>query len=718
MVVRRTRGAPWKDAKRGQMMPIFALTLVVFIGALALGIDLSRLRMAAENAQRAANAAALAGVVFLPDYQDNAYTRAQEEARKNGFVDGQNNVIVTPQRVSGYTGRLKVTITQPTSLIFGQILGLGPKTISRTATAEYNQPLQMGAPDYVLGYAPFPTSLVNGTSGQGFYLEARGPYGLQENGDAYSQYYESYKGSTFNAASATAQYDTNACTTSSGTTTADGCLGLQANPDRKAASFQYYDYVVYNPFPNNPLIIKIFDPYDEGAFNRDSGSSLQNQSIVAPFGNKFPDQFGCTNGGTHFCDKVQPTDQPSPYPVALKFSLYGPYQTLADSAGAEITTQPTTTVPCPPAASQQDCVIAPDFTTGDDPTHTACIQHVPQNCASVTSPYAYKFLNYAIIYGKGYYHIHVHTDANADPLYSGKYGTGGNIFGLAACSAVDQGATTGASHPVLGTFTDPSDGGLAVSDPYNKNGTSAGGLTSYWNGAGCPNPNPTSSAQTACGNAATAPPEGCVHIFAVGRMCIYSNIQGGSYSSPSPSLIPPGYVPGDYEGKTLQIRLFDVGDVTGGCQTTGGTTTCNNTIQVLTPAGNLAYNAGDQVNTTANLSNGGYPSNLPYSYSAAPTDAGSTCGGTGSGAGFICQPETSQLASQVINVGGATWNGSWLTIKVPLVLTGYSHSYADMVTNFGGYWKMLYNIAGTGNDTTTWEISINGAPVHLVQNGA
>src|SRR5579871_4521919 len=52
----------WTRGRRGQMMVVFGLTLSIFMGALMLGVDLSRLRTEAENAQRAANAAALAGV--------------------------------------------------------------------------------------------------------------------------------------------------------------------------------------------------------------------------------------------------------------------------------------------------------------------------------------------------------------------------------------------------------------------------------------------------------------------------------------------------------------------------------------------------------------------------------------------------------------------------------------------------------------------------------
>jgi hypothetical protein len=31
-----------------------------------------------------------------------------------------------------------------------------------------------------------------------------------------------------------------------------------------------------------------------------------------------------------------------------------------------------------------------------------------------------------------------------------------------------------------------------------------------------------------------------------------------------------------------------------------------------------------------------------------------------------------------------------------------------------GWWKVEYTISASGNDTTTWEVTIRGNPVHLV----
>ena len=53
---------------------------------LAVVIDISWYWSSALRLQRAADAAALAGVVYLPGDPSNAYATALAEARRNGFV--------------------------------------------------------------------------------------------------------------------------------------------------------------------------------------------------------------------------------------------------------------------------------------------------------------------------------------------------------------------------------------------------------------------------------------------------------------------------------------------------------------------------------------------------------------------------------------------------------------------------------------------------------
>ncbi|MDQ2828997.1 MAG: pilus assembly protein TadG-related protein [Chloroflexota bacterium] len=679
----RGYGRMWRGARRGQVMPLFALIIMVLMGGLVLGVDLSRLRAEAESVQRAANAAALAGVVYLPDFADSAYTRASEEAKKNGFVSGQRGVTVTPSRVPNYDGRLKVTISEPVPLAFGGVFGLIPQTVNRSATAEFDLPLQLGAPDYVLGYPKFPTSLTSsGTDTQGFYLIARGPYGLQENGDAYSQYFESYNGGYRVPSGKDISNDYNPCTLPTDTTipTVQNCSYLTANPDvKRIGGFtDGYDYVVDNP-TTQTVVLKIFDPYDEGAFQNDGGGVFN--SNVANSGsanNGFPDQWGCNSGNTNFCRpkdvaNVEPftnTSNTNYFPTALQFSLSGPYQTLVDTSQRTITATPTISVTGTSGGytCATDCVISAPFTAGDDPTHAQCPQSGSViSCSGKISPYAYKFLNYAIIH-QGIYHIHVRSVPNVGAPFAGVYGAGGNVFALAACADTNR---------TLGTPTDPSAGGVhgaAVSDPYG---------TSGWDPSSCTNPN---AATPSCAYAGTAPPGGCVHIYAVQRMCIINILSNGR------SLIPLGYVPPEYDGKTLQVSLYDIGDVSGG----------SNTISVLTPAGDPTHPNG-----TLNPPITGYPASLDYSFSGAPTDLSS---------GFNVTALTSHTASEAIAVttnAGNIYNGSWLKINIPIVLPA-GQTYGNMIKIFGGYWKVLYDVGGSGADTTTWEVAINGSPVHLL----
>ncbi len=706
------RRSRWRRGQSGQMTVVFALTLVVFIGAMMLGIDLSRLRAEAENAQQAANAAALGGVVFMPTFPSDATLRSLAVARTNGFVSSATTgVSVTTSVPDGYSNRLKVTITEPVATIFGKALGVGPRTISRSAIAEYAEPLEMGAPDYVLGYAPFPTSIVTATGGitptQGFYLIARGPYGSQENGDAFSQYFEGYNSKKLTSGSSSSA--TNPCTL-----VLNICPGLTANPDRTKDGFTSYDYVIDNPF-NNTLVVKIFDPFDESPlYNNTSGAVTSGPGLPAPFDSpgRYIDQWGCDAGNTHICDV-------GTMPTALNFTISGPYQTSYDTSPKQITVTPTVpitapiTVPPPTTPISGtgltcggDCVISNNpadssFTAGDDPTHTTCA--TAGNCSEVVSPYAYKFVNYAIINHAGLYHIHVKSALNSYGIYGQKYGNGGNVFGLAACG-VDP------THPaVLGTGDNPAGvlGNVAVSDPASKPTDPRYYPNAVWNSDSCLNPNIFTGSPVACAHPGTAPPDSCVHIYGVNRMAIINILAAGG-SSHASSLIPLGYVPPSYGGKTLQVHLYDVGDI-------GGSNPAS--VQVLTPAGDLTHN-----NLAGTISMNGTPpftATLPFSWNVQPTDCPDPASNCSQGSKYATSSLKHYLATQAIGIGTSAhyWNGAWTNISVPIPANNTSGTgYSDMVNEFGGYWKMLYDLGpgDSGQDTTTWEIGITGAPVHLV----
>jgi len=685
-------------------MPFFALIITILMGGLVLGVDLSRLRAEAENAQRAANAAALAGVVYLPDFADSAYTRAYEEARKNGFVTGQRGVAVTPSRVPGYTGRLKITINEPVSLAFGGVFGLVPQTVSRSATAEFDEPVQMGSPDYVLGYAPFPTTVVTSTDApsppvQGFFLAQRGRYDSKELGDALSPYFQSFQANGFGHGWESSNGNPNPCIPS-----AHLCNGLTSNPDHPT-NFQGYDYVVDDPVTNT-LVIKLFDSYDENGAPGGLINAPCSEYLDPPF-NALGSVAGLNGGGIP-CNNSKLIDGGGSnafgsHTTTLKFSLSGPYQTAVDTSFKPITTTPAIAAAqsqsCT-AASGVNCVVAPEFLAGSDPAYLYCTAHA--SCANTYSPYAFRFVNYAIIHGRGIFHIHVASTINAD----GTEGTHLNQFGIAVCA--DPVSSLG-----LGTSDNPS-GSSDASNPYQFDPAASpnsypytsdpdpAGATNDWNPSSCPSPNTTIAGNDHCPNAGTAGPGQCVHVYANGSMSIHNQLVNGK------SLIPLGYVPTEYDGKTLQVRLFDVGDTTQNGS--------NNTIEVLTPAGDLSHYS---TNSPAFY---GFPTNLDYTYNAT-SDPGS---GFTTVAETATQPRTTPIVVSNDAPAGnnhfswGVFNGSWLNIKVPINLAPFGKNYKDMVNGtasnpaFGGYWKVLYNVHGLASDTTTWQVTVSGSPVHLV----
>jgi len=68
----------------GQVIVIFAGAIFLLLGLMALVIDVSWYWANTQRIQRAADAAALAGAVWLPGDPTTAYARAYSEATKNG----------------------------------------------------------------------------------------------------------------------------------------------------------------------------------------------------------------------------------------------------------------------------------------------------------------------------------------------------------------------------------------------------------------------------------------------------------------------------------------------------------------------------------------------------------------------------------------------------------------------------------------------------------
>jgi hypothetical protein len=136
--------------ERGQVIVIFAGGIVLFMLLLAIVVDVSWYWANTLRVQRAADAAALAGAVYLPGSPATANTRATDEAKKNGYTPG-GGVTVTPTQDVVNNRQLNVTVSAPVGTFFMRVIGIPSIQATRTSKAEFVLPVPMGSPENYYG---------------------------------------------------------------------------------------------------------------------------------------------------------------------------------------------------------------------------------------------------------------------------------------------------------------------------------------------------------------------------------------------------------------------------------------------------------------------------------------------------------------------------------------------------------------------------------------
>jgi len=156
------------------------------------------------------------------------------------------------------------------------------------------------------------------------------------------------------------------------------------------------------------------------------------------------------------------------------------------------------------------------------------------------------------------------------------------------------------------------------------------------------------------------------HVYGLGKMVIYANVTNGT------TLFYLGQIGVVHAGKTMVIQLFDPGDASG-----------NSSIEILQPTST------------------GYVASK-FSYTADSNASGSKSG-----------TNVTSLRTTINN--SSQYNNSWVTITVPLPKT-YTAPLppGEPAGITGGWWKIRYTFDSVTSDTTTWQVSIRGNPVHLV----
>jgi Flp pilus assembly protein TadG len=151
---RRSRWAARKAAEQGYAAVLVAIIVPFMgIGLAATAVDTGMWYVEVEKVQKAADAAALAGVPYLPMDMPNATTRAQEVAERNGYDDDAADVEVEVSLGAKAT-QLQVTISSVIDNQFGSAIGVPRTTIRRSAVADYQGPAPMGSPCNTFGNEP------------------------------------------------------------------------------------------------------------------------------------------------------------------------------------------------------------------------------------------------------------------------------------------------------------------------------------------------------------------------------------------------------------------------------------------------------------------------------------------------------------------------------------------------------------------------------------
>ena len=187
----RADGGAAVDREGGFVAIMTALMMVVLLMAVAFAVDIARWYAAGERLQRTVDAAALAGVPYLPAYKGRADSTARENLKLNGLSDAEAAAAqVNPD--TSKPSRLVVTASSTIPNIFATVLGFNSQVLTRTATADFAADANMGSPCNVMGNMPPASSVPIQVFSEvcppapNFWQNIAGPNSPKGNGDRFA----------------------------------------------------------------------------------------------------------------------------------------------------------------------------------------------------------------------------------------------------------------------------------------------------------------------------------------------------------------------------------------------------------------------------------------------------------------------------------------------------------------------------------------------------
>ncbi|MGH7902805.1 MAG: TadG family pilus assembly protein [Candidatus Dormibacteraceae bacterium] len=616
-----------RRGQAGQAIVIVAAAIVALIGAAGLGIDGAEAYFYSAAAARAAEAAALSGVVFMPGQfstccgGNNATDRAVAEAARNGFdvADVADNVQVTVARTGDPT-QLQVTVSRDVNTFFMGVFGIGRIHISKTALAGYLSPLNLGQPGSQMGS----TVSQLGTANNFYFVRMEGWSTPRSEGDAYTP--DPNSGSPPST-------DVHAISRASGNEyVEDPSKGPPTLPDRGGYNYQAY-------LPNG-------------------GQILVYNAAFAPEGNP-----ASADGRLNFCENQGPPAPPACNPAgpgsnyylhendssfswgggkqgfsAMRYTVFKVNNVFVRSQDTEVSQM--TVLPIDASNWDQSSDQYLNVNTGATITQTYAANGSPSNMAI--------------------YHSWVSVST-----YQGT-----NDGGLVSYTA---------GNGPLGGDLPPGLYRLRV-DALNYDGSlPPGGSKAHKaiaikllgpNGAACD----TGAAPCTLG--------------AWDDMAVYTPVQGTAFT------IPIFQLPPSYAGQTIEVDIFDPGDINAN----GGSATLN----ILDAAGNIVTSGASPVSI--------YDLGTDRANGSGPIT--NSCQMASPVSNPPCLLASGGNASFVANNGGADYfNGHWVRVEIPV-----PGNYNPAGSPSQWYWKLQYATTRsvTATDTITLKVSLKGAPAHLL----
>jgi Putative Flp pilus-assembly TadE/G-like len=148
--------------ERGATLVILSLLLVTIMGVVGFAIDLGWLYWNSVEIQHGADAAALAGVVYVATDATRAELEGKAAAAENGYIDASLGGPDIVQMIDAFddptavenNSQLRARVTHIVPTFFVKIFGINTVNITRTAVAEYVLPLPLGSPNSYFGNDP------------------------------------------------------------------------------------------------------------------------------------------------------------------------------------------------------------------------------------------------------------------------------------------------------------------------------------------------------------------------------------------------------------------------------------------------------------------------------------------------------------------------------------------------------------------------------------